>query len=223
MNYLCCGALGYLIGCINPSYLLGKRKGMDIREKGSGNAGASNALMIFGKLRGVICALLDIAKAYIAIMIARTLFPTFIHAFSITGVTVILGHIFPFYMNFKGGKGLAALAGMVISFDGWLFLILLACEVVVVLVTNYICFVPITASIAFPIIYVFITNDIWGGLILAIATVIICLRHVENLKRVFSGTELRFSYLWKPDEELKRIQNNANVTDEAVEERFMLK
>lgn len=223
MNYLCCGMLGYLVGCINPSYLLGKRSGVDIREKGSGNAGASNALMLLGKFTGVLCALLDISKAYVAIRIANLLFPAFIHVFSVTGVAVILGHIFPFYIHFKGGKGLATLGGMILAFDGWIFLIMLALEIVVVLVTNYICFVPISASIVFPIIYVFITNDIWGGLILLISTVVVCMKHIENLKRIFSGTELHFSYLWKPEEELKRIQTNAQAEDEAVEERFLLK
>ena len=68
MEYLYCVLIGYFVGCFNPSYILGRIKGVDVKKKGSGNAGASNALMLFGKLMGVICALIDIFKTFFAIM-----------------------------------------------------------------------------------------------------------------------------------------------------------
>ena len=115
MEYICCGLIWYFIGTINPSYFIAKRRGFDIRTKGSGNAGASNALILFGKLLGIICALLDIAKAYLAILLTEALFPEFRYAYAITGVACVIGHIFPFYMKFKGGKGLVLAVSFCIS------------------------------------------------------------------------------------------------------------
>ena len=98
--------MGYLIGTINPSYIIAKLCGFDIREKGSKNAGASNALILFGKITGIGCALFDIAKATLIVWLCETLFPELAYSFAVTGVACILGHVFPFYMKFKGGKGL---------------------------------------------------------------------------------------------------------------------
>lgn len=221
-NYIFCGLIGYLIGCINPSYLIGKKHGVDVREKGSGNAGATNAMMLFGKFTGVFCALFDIFKAYFALRLVKSLFPFFVQAFSITGVAVIIGHLFPFYMNFRGGKGLASLTGTVLAFDGWVFLIMVAIAIVVVFISNYLCLVPITTSILFPFFYLFLTKDILGTIILLIIPICMCIKHKENVLRIKDGTELHFSYLWKPEEEMKRIQTNGHVDDETVKERFLI-
>ena len=208
MQYLVCILIGYVIGTINPSYIFSKLHGSDIRKKGSGNAGASNALIVYGKAVGILCAIFDIAKAGIAIWIAQTIYPNFIWAFAITGVSAILGHIFPFYMRFRGGKGLASLGGMIFAYNWIVFLIMLAAEIVIVLVTNYICFVPITAAIAFPVVYGIMRRDLVGALILCIATVVILFKHKENIKRIRKGTEAHFSLLWNRDKEIERVQNN---------------
>ncbi|MBQ4111933.1 MAG: glycerol-3-phosphate acyltransferase, partial [Clostridia bacterium] len=106
MKYVLCLLIGYVTGTINPSYIIARLRGFDIREKGSGNAGASNALILFGKVLGIGCALFDIAKAAFAIWLCGRLFPGLAYSLAITGVACILGHVFPFYMKFKGGKGL---------------------------------------------------------------------------------------------------------------------
>ena len=98
--------IGYFIGAVNPSYIIAKIRGFDIRDKGSHNAGASNAVILLGKTIGVLCALLDIAKTVFAIWLAQKLMPEFTWGYAVTGVACALGHIFPFYMKFKGGKGL---------------------------------------------------------------------------------------------------------------------
>lgn len=223
MEFILCSALGYFTGAINPAYLLGRRKGVDIREKGSGNAGASNALILFGKLRGAICALLDIFKAYLAIRISRSLFPKYVLAFAVTAAACILGHIFPFYMQFKGGKGLACLGGVILAFDGWVFLALLGFEALIVLITDYICFVPITASFLFSAVYGFRAHDLWGSLILLIPAVVIFCKHLENLKRIPEGTEMHFSFLWHPDKEMSRIQSNIEESQEVINDHFCIK
>lgn len=211
MNYLYCALSGYLVGTINPSYFLAKRKGINIKKSGSGNAGASNALILLGKLTGVFCALFDIAKAAFVIWLMSRIFPKLAYVFAVTGVCCTLGHIFPFYMKFKGGKGLACLGGMILAFDWRVFLIMLSCAVVLALATNYICFVPITASIAFPIVYFFMRDDAIGALILCVVTVVIFFKHIENIKRIRKGSEMRISYLWNKDKELERVTKNSET------------
>lgn len=205
MRYLICILIGYFIGAINPSYIIAKVRGFDIRERGSKNAGASNALILFGKALGVTCALLDIAKAAFAIWLCGKLFPELTYSFAVTGVSCILGHIFPFYMKFKGGKGLACLGGMILAFDWRVFLLMLACEIVVALATNYICFVPLTASVIFPIVYGIMRRELFGALIICLIIPVMIFKHRENLKRIKNGTEMRLSFLWKKDAELERM------------------
>ena len=204
MKYVLCILIGYLIGAINPSYIVAKLRGVDIREKGSKNAGASNALILFGKVIGVGCALFDIAKAAFAIWLCGKLFPELAYSFAVTGVACILGHVFPFYMKFKGGKGLACLGGMILAFDWRVLLIMLAVEIVVAIATDYICFVPLTASVIFPIVYGIIRQDVWGALMIAIIIPIIFYKHKENLKRIKQKTEMPFSFLWNKEKALAK-------------------
>ena len=209
MKILLCILLGYAIGAINPSYFLAKARGFDIRRRGSGNAGASNALILFGKALGISCALFDIAKATAAIHLAQLLFRGTPFVFSVTAVATIVGHIFPFYMKFRGGKGLACLGGAILAFDWRVFLVMLACEAILAVAVNYICFVPLTASVIFPIIYGAMSGDLWGALILCLVIPIVFFKHIENLVRIKNGTEARLSFLWNKQGELERM----NITN----------
>ena len=203
--------------------MIAKAKGFDIRTKGSGNAGASNALILFGKLTGFFCALFDIAKAYFIIMLSEVLFEKFELAFVITGTFCVIGHIFPFYMKFKGGKGLASLSGMVLYYDFKVFLILLVTAIIIVLVSDYICFVPIIASIVFPFIYLFSEHNMLGFLVLFGITFSVIFRHAENLKRIRLGTEMHLSYLWNPEKEMKRMKRNILSDEKKTDEHFLIK
>ena len=209
MKILLCILLGYAIGAINPSYFLAKARGFDIRRRGSGNAGASNALILFGKALGISCALFDIAKATAAIHLAQLLFRGTPFVFSVTAVATIVGHIFPFYMKLRGGKGLACLGGGILAFDWRVFLVMLACEAILAVAVNYICFVPLTASVIFPIIYGVMSGDLWGALILCLVIPIVFFKHIENLVRIKNGTEARLSFLWNKQGELERM----NITN----------
>ena len=155
MRYAICVLIGYLVGMLNPAYFLAKFHGIDIRTRGSGNAGASNAMLVFGKLRGALCALFDIGKAVAVVCLTRALFPGDPLVFAVAASACILGHIFPFYMGFRGGKGLACLAGVILAYDLRVFAVLLAAEAVVMMATRYICFVPMSASAVFPVLYGF--------------------------------------------------------------------
>ena len=204
MKYAFCILIGYLIGAINPSYIIAKLRGFDIREKGSKNAGASNALILFGKVLGVGCALFDIAKAAFAIWLCAKLFSELAYSFAVTGVACILGHVFPFYMKFRGGKGLACLGGMILAFEWRVFLVMLAIEIVVAFVTDYICFVPMTASAIFPFVYLIMRRDVPGALIIALILPLMLYKHKENLKRIKQKTEMPFSFLWNKEKALEK-------------------
>ena len=211
---LICIGIGYFIGTINPSFFIAKLKGFDIRQKGSRNAGASNALILFGKVTGVLCALFDIFKSCLAIELAsKIIFPEFDLAFAITGTAAVLGHMFPFYMKFKGGKGTATLGGMILVMDWRIFLILLALEIVLVLVTDYLCFMPITACVIFPILYG-IYSGIWSGAaIILLTTAAILYKNIDNIKKILNKTEMHLSYLWNKNKELERIEENESKAE----------
>ncbi len=203
-----CVMLPYLIGSINPSYILARCKGFDIRQKGSGNAGASNAVITMGKKVGIAFALLDIGKGCIAIALCQWLFPDQPIVLPLAAAAVITGHIFPLFMGFRGGKGLACLAGALICYDWRLFLLFLAAEAILALATDYICVIPLTASVAFAVLYAVQTRYVPGILLFLVIVAMIYYKHMENLRRIRVGTEMRLSYLWHPEEEERRMEEH---------------
>ncbi len=205
MAVFCSILIGYLLGNFNPSYLIARKKGFDIRKRGSGNAGASNAVITMGKAVGAFSALFDIFKAFVAVEFAAHLFPQLPQAGNLAGVACIFGHVFPILMGFRGGKGLAALGGVVLAFDLRIFFALLFAEVILALIVDYICIVPITASVLFPILYLLFTEDLQGAAIYGLATLLILYKHTENIRRIRGGTEAHLSFLWKRDEEIERL------------------
>lgn len=212
-----CVLLGYLVGTLNPAYAFGKSRGMDIRKGGSGNAGASNALLLMGKVTGVICASIDITKAFLVYRLAARIFPGVEAAGVLAGCGCILGHIFPAWMGFSGGKGLACLGGMLLAHNWKLLMILLAGEIVLLAITNYICLVPITGSAAFTAIYYASTEDLGVTLFLAAVSAVIFIKHIPNLRRIVDGSELRVSYLWDKEGERKRILEKHPELEEEFE------
>lgn len=207
---------GYLVGCFNLSYILSRMKGYDIRKHGSGNAGASNVVITMGKKAGLIVALFDIFKAYLLIKLAIQFSihfgPVFYGIGFIAAVSVIIGNIFPFYLQFKGGKGFAAIGGSVLACDVKLFFILITIAIVVVLIIDYICFIPMAVSVIFPAICVihpangndFFYGNYWALLFL-IAAVAIWYKHMENIRRIKEGKELKLSFLWNRKKEAERM------------------
>lgn len=208
IKYLICILIGYSIGSINPSFFISHLKGGDIRKMGTGNAGASNAFMQFGRAVGVLCAVFDIAKACLAVWLTSVIYADFALAYALTGAACVLGHIFPFYMGFRGGKGLASLCGIVIMFDWRVFLIMLAFEMVLVFSTRYICVIPMTASVILSVVYGIMRGDVLGTILLVTVAVIINVKHRANIKRIINGTEARIDAFWNKEKELARIERN---------------
>ncbi|MBR6623731.1 MAG: glycerol-3-phosphate acyltransferase [Ruminococcus sp.] len=210
MQVILCSLIGYLFGNINAAYIISKLQGFDIRDRGSGNAGASNVIITIGKKAGLITAIFDITKAAVASTVAVALFPRLRYAHILGGSACIIGHIFPILMKFHGGKGLACLGGMILSYNPEIFLLLLVIEIFLGFGLDYICVVPITGSIIFTGIYAFLTGDAVGTMILASVSLIILYKHIENLRRILIGTEAHISFLWKKDQEIERIKHNTN-------------
>ena len=141
---IACLICGYFCGLLETGYIYGKFKGIDIRNYGSGNSGTTNALRVLGKKAGLVVFIGDLFKAIIPCVIVRLLtkdsYPdTFLLFVLYIGLGVVMGHNFPFYLKFKGGKGVAATAGMIIGLMiPWMILILLVLFVAVVAVTRYV-------------------------------------------------------------------------------------
>ena len=208
MKTLFFAIISYLIGCINPAYLIGQKKGYDIRERGSLNAGASNVLINVGKRAGAFTALFDIFKSFFCYKMAETLIPEFTFAGILCASVCVFGHIFPVFLKFRGGKGFASLCGLILGFNLKAALLMAACAVVILLVTDYLCLVTTFASASIPIIYYCVTKDPIGATIVSFVGMIIISKHFCNFKRIKKGTEARFSGIWNREKEEERIRQN---------------
>lgn len=200
--------LCYLIGCINPAFIIGKAKGFDIRKQGSFNAGASNVVINVGKKAGVITALLDIFKSFFCVKLCGWIFPGMPTVVVFCSVFCVIGHIFPVFLKFKGGKGFASLGGLVLGFNPLVFIIMLASAFLIVLVIQYLCLITTLTCLSFPIIYLVMTHDYIGAVILFLLGLIIISKHIPNFKRIKEGTEARFSGMWNREKEEARIREN---------------
>lgn len=203
MGYFLAAAVGYLIGSSNMAYWISKIKKVDIRKNGSGNLGASNATVLLGWGAGVIVALHDIGKAVIAVLIAKWLFPELEYVGAAAGVAAVLGHIFPFYLRFKGGKGLASFVGMLLALNWKVALGIMALVLLLTLITDYISVGAMSCVVAAPI-------GIWidgGGLILpliiCIASVVMLWKHRENIVRIRNHTEIGLRSTAKGENRMK--------------------
>lgn len=202
MKYLLVILAGYLMGCSNMAYYLAKWKRADLRGAGTGNLGASNATVLLGWRAGISTALHDIGKAAIAVLLAEWLFPELEHVGAAAGVACVLGHIFPFWLKFRGGKGFASYWGMTLALNWKLALIVAIAIILVTLITDYIVCGTLTTIISVPV-YLGITRGIVPALILLIATGVIIYKHWENFPRMLNGTELGLRSAIRGDNKLK--------------------
>ena len=196
--------VAYLIGSINFSVILSRKMaGFDVREKGSGNAGTTNMLRSVGKKAAAITLVCDILKGVIAILIAMLMNKIFKDSngallVQIAGVAVILGHTFPIFFKFKGGKGVATSLGVLIMSNWQIGLICLVFALILIILTQMVSVGSIAAAILYPVLTLFIPQNyiIPGNYIIysVILAVIIVFNHRENVKRLLSGTENRISF-----------------------------
>lgn len=189
MENIICLIIGYFCGCVSPAAIIAKAKGVDLRSSGSGNLGGTNTMLVIGPKYGFAVMILDAMKAIAAAKIAKWLFPKLVAAGLVAALGAILGHIFPFHMGFRGGKGLAAFGGFVCFYDPWLLVFYLTVGVALMLVFNYSVFLPIFASVTFPVIVLVQTGDLGLFLISAATGVLVTWRHWENIGKIRRGEE----------------------------------
>ena len=210
MERLICVIIGYAFGLIQTGYIYGKKQGVDIRKKGSGNAGTTNALRTMGWKAGLVTLLGDCFKCVVAVVIVHIIYGKS-HADMLpllsmyAGMGAVLGHNYPFYLKFKGGKGIAATAGLILSTTNvWIVLICLVTFLLIVGVTRYVSLGSLTVVIIYLVSVIVygqmggfgITNPVYLYEMYAIAAFLMITafyKHKENIKRLLSGTENKIS------------------------------
>ncbi|TAH72209.1 MAG: glycerol-3-phosphate 1-O-acyltransferase [Anaerolineaceae bacterium] len=204
MNIIICILFGYLFGCFSTGFFIGKMKKIDIRQYGSKSSGTTNALRTLGPKAGILTLLGDMLKAIIAVVLVRfVLFSDmeYVRLLSLyTGLGVVIGHNYPVWLKFQGGKGIAATAGAIVAFDPWIIPFGLPIFVISVALTRYVSVGSLIIAIMFPT-WIAIRNP--GQVhMLAVAlvyTVLAFIKHSSNIKRLCNGTENKLGQRVKID------------------------
>jgi glycerol-3-phosphate acyltransferase PlsY len=206
--------LAYLIGSLPSAVWLGQAYyGIDVRDFGSGNAGATNTFRVLGTRAGIFVMALDIFKGLTAVTLATVWMQLGFIAESqlvffklVFGVTAVMGHIFPIYVGFKGGKGVATLLGMVLGINPLIAVTCIAVFLIVLLLTKYVSLSSILGTLTFPIMLM-ITDIEPNELILIIFgftfSMVVLFTHKKNVHRILNGTENKVNFQSKetPDPE----------------------
>lgn len=198
--------IAYLLGSIPFSYILGRYiKHDDIRKHGSGNIGTTNAFRVFGKIIGISVLILDMLKSGLLVFLLKNdlifantdLFHPLIYGFA-----SVLGHIFPIWFKFRGGKGVASSFGLLLAYSPITALALIPMFVAITALTRYVSlastFSTLTASYLGTFLYIYSDSgdyDIYFMIVMALATVLIFIRHSSNFRRIRNGTENKIT--WK--------------------------
>lgn len=205
-TYILMAIIAYAIGSVNFSVILSKKiAGFDVREKGSGNAGTTNMLRSVGKGAAILTLLLDIIKGLVAILVAKYIVGKIASEANtailvqLAGFFVVVGHTFPMFFGFKGGKGVATSLGVLLLINPVIGGICLVFALVEMAITRMVSVGSINAAILFPVLTVFIKDNyiaddytyIFFGIAMAIFVVF---NHRANLKRIYDGTENRISF-----------------------------
>lgn len=203
MGYIIPILLGYLLGCSNMAYYISRYQKKDLRSGGSGNLGASNATILLGWKAGVAVALHDIGKAAVAVLLAKLLFPELELAGAAAGVAAVYGHIFPFYLKFKGGKGLASFWGMTVALNWKLGLIAGLVILLATVITDYIV-IGTFSTIALVPAYTGLVLHSWiMALVVFLASAVIFYKHWENIGRLIRREELGLRSAIRGDNRMK--------------------
>ena len=212
MVRLICLIIGYAFGLIQTAYIYGRMHGIDIRTVGSGNAGTTNALRVLGKKAGLVVFLGDVTKTVAAVIVVRLIFGAS-YADSIymlvlyTAAGVILGHNYPFYLGFRGGKGIAATAGLIASLGPWFILVEGLVFIITFTTTHYVSLGSLLVYLALVIhLILFGQNGFLEGMtqpalteMYIVALLLMAMafwRHRSNIKKLIEGTE-RKTYISK--------------------------
>ncbi len=183
--------LGYLLGSVPVGFILGSRSGIDVRKSGSGNVGATNVARVVGKRQGTLTLIADVAKGFLPVFLAMQLGAS-LAATILVGTAAFLGHLFPIFLKFKGGKGVATALGVFLALAPMATLVLVALFGVAVLTSRIVSLSSILTALAAPIIFwLFAYPPLVVGMAAFIALAITS-RHQSNIRRMMNGSEPRF-------------------------------
>jgi glycerol-3-phosphate acyltransferase PlsY len=179
----------YFIGGIPFGYLIAKSKGIDLRQVGSGNIGATNTSRVLGKKYGIIVYILDFLKGFIPTWIAVKLYGLNSSITALVGLATILGHCFSPYMGFKGGKGVATASGVLFAISYILGFIALVIWFIICKITKYVSLASILTALISIYIAGMMHMPLWAIILITLAACIILVRHSSNIERLFKGEE----------------------------------
>ena len=202
--YIIMALIAYVIGSINFSVIISKKvAGFDVREKGSGNAGSTNVLRTVGKKAAILTLICDCLKGIVAILIA-VLASKIVKGtdagllVQLAGVAVVIGHTFPIFFKFKGGKGVATSLGVLLIINWQIGLICLVFALTLMALTRFVSLGSVSAAILFPILTIFIQENyiVLGNYIIfgVVLAAIVVFNHRANVKRLLTGTENKLSF-----------------------------
>ncbi len=210
LGYVIVAVAAYLLGSIPTGFLVARAKGIDIRSVGSGNIGATNAMRALGKPAGIFVLLMDAAKGWLACHLAVYIYcaatPETINSLSATfgqiencviiaGIFAVLGHNFPCWLRFKGGKGIATSAGVYLALAPWAMLIAVVVFLLALLATRYVSVGSISAAMALPAaVWILPPHNLLLGIVTTVLGLMAIYKHKGNLQRLVAGTESRLQF-----------------------------
>lgn len=204
----------YLIGSIPTSVWLGKYyHGIDIREHGSGNAGATNTFRIFGKKLGITVLIVDVLKGWIAVKLFYVLYESgqsVDELFNLKirlGICALLGHVFPIYVGFKGGKGVATLLGIILAINHEAALMSIGVFLITLVISGYVSLSSIIAGVFFPVVVMVISKTSQPDMVVfaLMITIAVVITHQKNIERLLSKKESRVKILKRKSREEDNI------------------
>ena len=183
--------IGYLLGSVPVGFILGLRSGIDVRESGSGNVGATNVARVVGKRQGILTLIADTAKGFLPVILAMQLGAS-LPATILVGTAAFLGHLYPIFLKFKGGKGVATALGVFLALAPMATLVLVVLFGITVLTSRIVSLSSILTALAAPIIFWFLAYPPWVVGMAAFIALAITWRHQNNIRRMMNGSEPRF-------------------------------
>lgn len=231
ISVLICAAAGYFIGSINSALLVSKHKyGVDVRTLGSGNAGMTNMFRNFGKTGGLLTFVGDVAKSVLGVVIGYLVLGY--TGSYIAGLFCVVGHVFPVFYKFQGGKGVLVASVMLLLCDWPVFLICLFIFAVILIGTRMVSMASVMSAMLLPLVVygcysVFYGNGGVAGIrstIVMLITVLVVFKHIPNLKRIYAGEESKIRLPWdkkktETDDERDNRDNNRNSSGEQMKKR----
>lgn len=208
--YLVVALVAYLMGSFSTSYVVSRIKKVDLKKTATRNLGASNTTVVLGWKFGLLVGVVDISKGIGAVLLTRFFAPDLPAIAYVAATCVTLGHIFPFYLRFRGGKGFATFIGSVAGLCFPFAVVLAVVIISLAFITNYLVVGTFITALSAPLFFYFWRDDLAGAIILAIASLVIILKHRENIVHIKDGTEGKVRNLFG--------KGHRKKTEEAIKE-----